>query len=87
MHVGNRLLAMPAVNRSADVALEVDLGECILHSPPQKANNAEPTLALKPREDVTRNPKPLYQWPQNRTCVCVRQKHLKINFGKILSCE
>ena len=29
------------------------------------ANKAEPTLALKPRGDVTRNPKQGYQWPQN----------------------
>ena len=28
------------------------------------ANKAEPTLALKPRGDVTRNPKQGYQWPQ-----------------------
>ena len=37
----------------------------------------QPTLALKPRGDITRNPKQGYQWPQNRTCVCVRQKYLK----------
>ena len=35
----------------------------------QKANKAEPTLALKPRGDITRNPKQGYQWPQKRTCV------------------
>ena len=35
---------------------------------------AEPTLALKPRGDVTRNPKQGYQWPQNRTCECVPAK-------------
>ena len=40
-----------------------------------KANKAEPTMALKPREDVTRNLKQGYQWPQNRTYVYVRQKH------------
>ena len=39
----------------------------------------QPTLALKPRGDITRNPKQGYQWPQNRTCVCVRQKYLKKN--------
>ena len=33
-----------------------------------KANKAEPTLALKPKQG--------YQWPQNRICECVRQKHL-----------
>ena len=37
----------------------------------------QPTVALKPRGDVTRNPKQRYQWPQNRTCECVRQKNLK----------
>ena len=34
----------------ASVAPEVDLGECTLHSPPQKVNKAEPTLALNPEE-------------------------------------
>ena len=51
---------MPAAKRSAHVAPEVDLRECTLQSPPQKANKAEPTLALKPRGDVTRNPKQGY---------------------------
>ena len=58
----------PAAKRSACVAPEVDLGECTLHSPPQKVNKAQPNLALKPRGDVTRNPKHGYQWPQKRTC-------------------
>ena len=48
----------PVAKRSASVAKIV--------------NKAEPTLALKPRGDVTRNPKQGYQWPQKRTCV--RQK-------------
>ena len=39
------------------------------------ANTAEPTLALKPRGVITRNPKQGYQWPQKRTCV--HQKTLK----------
>ena len=30
------------------------------------ANKAEPTLALKPRGDVTRNPTQGYQWPQKK---------------------
>ena len=30
------------------------------------ANKAEPTLALKPRGDVTRNPKQGYQWPPKK---------------------
>ena len=61
MHVG-KLVA----KRSACVAPEVDLEECTLHSPPQKANMAGPTLALNPRGDVTRNPKQGYQWPQKK---------------------
>ena len=36
----------------------------------------QPTLALKPRGDVTRNPKRGYQWPQKRTHVSA-QKLLK----------
>ena len=49
---------MPATKRSACVAPELDLRECTLHMPPhKKANKTEPTLALKPRGDVTRNPK------------------------------
>ena len=32
----------------------------------KKANKAEPTLALKPRGDVTRNPKQGYLWPPKR---------------------
>ena len=60
---------MPAAKRSACVLPEVDLRECTLNSPLQKANKTEPTLALKPRGDVTRNPKQGCQWPQKRTCV------------------
>ena len=44
----------------------------------------QPTLALKPRGDITRNPKQGYQWPQNRTHVSA-QKTLKkkchVDFG------
>ena len=61
---------MLAAKRLAYVAPEVDLRECTLHSPPQKANKAEPTLALKPRGDVTRNPKQGYQWlPKKDVCL------------------
>ena len=55
---------MLAAKRLAHVAPEVDLGKCTLHLPLQKVNKAEPTLALKPRGDITRNPKQDYQWPQ-----------------------
>ena len=58
----------PSTKRSTCVASEVDLRECTLHAPLQKVNNAEPTLALKPRGDVTRNPKQGYQWPPQKTC-------------------
>ena len=65
--------AVLAAQRSARVAPEVDLRECTLHSPLQKANKAEPTLALKPRGDVTAwDKKQGYQWPPKRTYV--RQK-------------
>ena len=66
---GNRTDCAPAAKRLANVAPEVDLGECTLHLSPQKVNKAEPTLALNPRGDVTRNPK---QWPQKRTCVSAK---------------
>ena len=48
---------MLAIKRLAGVAPEVVFRECTLHLPPQKGSKAEPTLALKPRGDVTRNPK------------------------------
>ena len=61
-----------APKRLARVAPEVDLGECTLHSPPQKGNKAEPTLTLKPIGDITRHPKQGYQWPPKRTCVSAK---------------
>ena len=39
-----------------------------------KAYKADPSLALKPRGDITRNPKQRYQGTQNKTHVCVHQK-------------
>ena len=47
----------------------------------RNVNKAEPTLTLKPRGDVTRNPKQGYQWPQKKD-ICVRQKLLKIQTNK-----
>ena len=38
----------------------------IKHTPPLSSNKAEPTLALKPRGDVTRSPKQGYQWPHKK---------------------
>ena len=52
------------VKRLAGVSPEVDLRECSLHLPPQKANTAEPTLALKPTGNITGNPKEGYLWPK-----------------------
>ena len=40
--------------------------ERISGMPPQSANKAEPTLALKPRGDITRSPKQGYQWPHKK---------------------
>ena len=34
--------------------------------PPLSSNKAEPTLALKPRGDITRSPKQGYQWPHKK---------------------
>ena len=42
-------------------------GTCnVTHTPLLSVNKAEPTLALKPRGDVTRNPKQGYQWPHKK---------------------
>ena len=84
---GQDLAAPPATKRLASVASEVDLGECTLHLPLQKVNKAEPTLALKPRGDVTRNPKQGCQWPQ-KGHVCPTKKKKKnlnktIGFSKL----
>ena len=45
--------------------------------PLQSLNKAEPTLALKPRGDITRSPKQGYQWPQKWTCVQQKFKKKK----------
>ena len=57
-----------ATKRLAHVAPEVNLRECNITFARllQKVNKAEPTLALKPRGDVTRNPKQGYQWPPKK---------------------
>ena len=69
MHVGKLPAAMLPVKRSAGVAPEIYLRECKLYSPSQQGQIREnPEL----RGDITRNPKQGYQWPQNRTCECVR---------------
>ena len=66
---GKRLAAMLAIYTGRGVTPEVNLWEHISCMSPQSSNKAEPTLALKPRGDVTRSPKQGYQWPQKWTCV------------------
>ena len=56
MHV----LAMLAIYTSRGVTPESNLRECISRMPLQSSNEADPTLALKPRGDVTRSPKQGY---------------------------
>ena len=79
---------MQSTVRNLDLQTDNDVFEfgCTFHVAPSgsqgihitfaaaKANKAEPTLALKPRGYVTRNPKQGYQWPKNRTCEYVFQK-------------
>ena len=60
---------------------EVNLRERVTRTPPQSSNKAEPTLASKPRGDVTRSPKQAYQWPHKWTCV--QQKFKKKKKKKI----
>ena len=45
----------------AGVAPKVNLWERTSHTPLPSANKAEPNLALKPRGDVTKNPKQGYE--------------------------
>ena len=59
---------------SVGVAPEMDFRECTLCSP-LKLQMRKPTLTLKHRGDVTKNPKQGYKWPQNKTRIC--QKRFK----------
>ena len=74
---GKQLAAMLAIYTGRGVAPEVNLRERISHMPPQSSNTAEPTLALKPRGDITRSPKQGYQWPHKWTCVQQKFKKKK----------
>ena len=74
---GKRLAAMLAICTRRGVTPEVNLRECLSHTPLQRSNKAEPTLALKPRGDITRSPKQGYQWPQKWTCVQQKLKKKK----------
>ena len=48
---------MMSAKRSVHVVPEVDLGKVHHIHLRKKVNKAEPTLTLKPRGDITRNPK------------------------------
>ena len=78
---GRRLAAMLAVYTGSGVTPEVNLRERISRMPPQSSNKAEPTLALKPRGDITRSPKQGYQWPHKWTCVQQKFKKKKKALG------
>ena len=78
---GRQLAAMLALYTGKGVAPEVILREHISCTPPQSSNKAEPTLAFKPRGDVTRSPKQGYQWPHKWTCV--QQKFKKKYFFEL----
>ena len=81
---------MLALYTGKGVTPEVNLRERISHMPPHSLNKAEPTLALKPRGDVTRSPKQGYQWPHKWTCVqqnfFLKKKEYFLNFtqGEII---
>ena len=74
---GKPLAAMLVIYTGRGIALEVNLRERISRMPLQSSNKAEPTLALKPRGDITRSLKQGYHWPQKWTCV--QKKSLKKN--------
>ena len=54
---------MLTAKESAGVAPEMNLRN-LLHTGGEAQQARESTLALKPREEVTRSPKQGYQWPQ-----------------------
>ena len=76
---GRRLAAMLALYTGKGVSPEMNLRECISCMPPHSSNKPEPTLALKPRGDVTRSPKQGYQWPHKRTCLQQKFKKKKVS--------
>ena len=63
---GRRLAAILALYTGKGVTPEVNLRKHISCTPPQSSNKAEPTVALKPRGDVTISPKQGYQWPHKK---------------------
>ena len=73
----DRSAAMLAAKRSAGVAPEMNLRECVTHMLLPSLNKAAP-LALKPRGDVTRSPKQGYQWSHKKDS-CPPKIFKKIN--------
>ena len=73
------------------VAPELHLRECILHSPIAKANEAQPTLALKSRGNVTKKPKLGYKWPKRDMCMCLtkyfKKRRIPYSLHVFYSCE
>ena len=58
---------VPSGGRSLSLVPCSFQGTCnVTCMPPLSSNKAEPTLALKPRGDVTRSPKQGYQWPHKK---------------------
>ena len=74
---------MLAAKWSASVAPEVNLRKLLCTVVQQSMQARESTLALKPREDITRSPKQGYQWRQKKDLS--PPKHFLKNYCKILS--
>ena len=81
------LLATVCVDRTGSCAGCQDIGRCSTRSGSQgmyimfasAMQIRQPSLTLKPRGDVTRNPKQGYQWPQNRTHVSAKNFLKKVH--------
>ena len=66
----------------------LDLNEVLSSFLFHAINKAEPTLALKPRGDVTRSPKQGYQWPHKKdSCPPKIFKKKKKKKGSSYLCE
>ena len=69
MHVGNNDWLSCWLSRGQQVSHQRWILGNIHHVCLCQAWKRLPTLALKPRRDVTQSPKQGYQWPHKRTCV------------------
>ena len=63
------------------LAPEVDLRECVTYAS-TKCKKGRTCSGLKPRGDVTRNPKQGCQWPPKRTIVCQKYKNSTLTYFK-----